>query len=229
MKKIIHQIAISNKPLGQYVPPNLSSIKEHFSDYKYVFWNYEKIKSFILKNKDNHVLKAIDDINANAFKADIARYYILYKIGGWYTDLNNFFTCEPPETEHELVFFRDIQEHTSTSWAVQNSLFYSDVKHVILLDALNASIRNVENKYYGGHPLCPTGPNLFGSVIAKNNLPENNTYLIGNNLKKQNNDDGFYFGNQLFARWKPNGLKEANSGIPGENNYANLWHSRSLY
>ena len=227
MSKMIHQIAISSESLKSYTPPNLSSIEKYFPKHQYFFWDYKKIKSFILKNKDNHVIEAIDNISANAFKADIARYYILYKLGGWYTDLNNFFVSDPPENKHELIFFRDVQDLTKTSWAVQVSLFYAEKNHDVLLDALSMSINNVKNKYYGGHALCPTGPNLFGAAIAKNNLPENNTYCIGK--MKKGKGDGFYFGNSLFAEYKPNNLKASDSGLPGGNSYSDLWLSRDLY
>ena len=227
MSKIIHQIAISESSLIGYVPPNKSSIDTFFNNHQYILWDYKKIKSFILKNKDNHVLDAIDAISANAFKADIARYYIVYKLGGWYTDLNNFFVSSPPENIHELVFFRDVQELTKSSWSVQCSLFYADKGHEILKRSVDRSVENVKNKYYGGHALCPTGPNLFGSEIASKNLPENSSYLIGQ--MKKGKEPGFYFREILFAKYKSNGLVASNPGLPGGNSYEELWQKKELY
>lgn len=228
MSKIIHQIAISESSLSGYVPPNKTHIDTFFNNYQYIFWDYKKIKNFILKNGDRDVLEAIDNISANAFKADIARYYIVYNLGGWYSDLNNFFLSEPPKNNNELIFFRDFQFMTGTSWAVQNSLFYAEKRHKVLELAISSCIENVKRKYYGGHPLCPTSPNLFGSVIASINLPENHRYMIGE-MGVVNGVTGFYLENECFATYKTNGLKAAESGIPGGNNYETIWHSRELY
>jgi mannosyltransferase OCH1-like enzyme len=227
MSKIVHQIAISEKKILNYLPPNKKSIEEFFPKHKHILWDYYAIKHFILKNNDNHVIEAIDKIKANAFKADIARYYILYKLGGWYTDLNNFFVSDPPKENYEMIFFRDVQSLTNSSWAVQVSLFYSSKNHHVLKDAITQSVYNVKNNYYGGHALCPTGPNLFGSIIAKHNLSETTSYLIGDMIK--NKTPGFYFNNQIFAKYKPNNLKVANSGLPGNNNYEKIWNERMLY
>lgn len=227
MEKIIHQVAITDSPLSGYTPPNLDSIKKYFPKHDYIMWDYKKIKSLIVKNNDYHVLEAIDSVKANAFKADIARYYIIYKIGGWYTDLNNFFVSDPPDADSEIIFFRDVQHLTSSSWAVQVSLFCAKPRHFILKKALDQSVENVLSKHYGGHALCPTGPNLFGSSIAYFNLPENNSYIIGSMHKGK--ESGFYIDNTLFAKYKSNGLNQCESGLPGNNNYEQLWLDRELY
>lgn len=227
MIKTIHQIAISDFLPKGYVAPNYESITKNFKGYQYILWDYKKIKSFILKNGDNDVLDAIDSIKANAFKADIARYYIVYKLGGWYTDLNNFFEHCPPTDDVEMIFFRDSQNLTEVSWGVQNSLFYSNAVSKPLEKAISHCVTNVKNNYYGGHPLCVTSPILFGSAIASCNLDIKNQYLIGDFVK--NNSPGFYLENRLFASYKSNGLASAESGLPSGNNYEELWLERRLY
>ena len=149
-------------------------------------------------------------------------------LGGWYSDLNNFFLEAPPNSNNEFIFFRDVQSLTKTSWSVQCSLFYSNQNHKILKYAIDQCVTNVNNKYYGGHALCPTGPNLFGSVIARDNLSSDNSYLIGD-MKKGKKESGFYLQNKLFAKYKPNGLKSSDSGIAGGNSYEELWLKRKLY
>ena len=224
---MIHQIIISDNN-KEIVPANIDTIKEFFPKFNHVVWDYKKIKNLILKNKDNYVLEAINSIKPYAFKADIARYYIVYSFGGWYSDLNNFFVTNPPDQNNEFIFFRDVQLLTRTSWAVQCSLFYANKGHKILKYAVNQCIDNVNNRYYGGHALSPTGPNLFGSVIARDNLPAENSYRIGS-MKKNKKDSGFYLENNLFAKYKPNGLKPSDAGISGGNNYEKLWLSKNMY
>ena len=80
--KLIHQVVISDANLDGFVPKNKENLEQHCADYDYILWDYAKIKKFILDNGDQKVLKAIDSVKANAFKADIARYYIVHK-NGW--------------------------------------------------------------------------------------------------------------------------------------------------
>jgi hypothetical protein len=228
MSKIVHQIAISDSLPKNYVAPSYESIIKNFKNYEYIFWDYKKIKNFILKNGDNQVLEAIDSVRANSFKADIAKYYIVYRLGGWYTDLNNLFVSEIGVEDYDFVVFRDVQELTNSSWAVCSGLFYSKPNNEILLNSFQSCINNVKKKYYGGHALCPTGPNLFGSEIAKNNLPENNKFLFGD-LKKNIEPSKFYLNNKPVAEYKPNNLPAGDSGLPGNNSYPELWLNRALY
>jgi len=224
--KAIHQIIISNDNKS-IIPNNYENIEEFFIGYRHTVWNYNSIKKFIIKNNDLDVLNAIDRIKPNAFKADIARYYLIYKIGGWYSDVNNFFSESINCLDYSLVFFKDSSFHTGSSWSVSNGLFYSKSGNSILKDAVDMCISNVNNKYYGGHALCPTGPNLFGSAIAKHNLPENSNYLIGEFLKTKT--PGFFINDKLVCKYKPNNLSNSDPGIIGSNSYAEMWQNRSVY
>jgi mannosyltransferase OCH1-like enzyme len=226
MTKIVHQIVISDNS-ENFTIPNIDSIEKFFIKHDFILWDYKKIKNFMIKNDDSHVLEAMDSIKPYAFKADLARYYLIYKLGGWYTDLNNFFVSEPPN-HNGFIFFRDVQELTNSSWSVACGLFYSEPNNKILMQAVSQILKNISEKYYGDHALCPTGPNLFGSVIASYNLPENNKYLIGN-MKKNKKSSGFYFNDILFSKYKPNGLEPSNSGIVGGNNYKEMWDNRNVY
>ena len=228
MNNTIHQIVITENSLKDYSSPNKKSIEKYFSEYEYIFWDIKKIKSFILKNNDDKVWKAIESVKPYSFKADIAKYYIVYKLGGLYSDLNIFFEKNIDIEDYGFIFFKDLQDQTMTSWAVASGLFFSKPKNPILLDSVNQCIDNVNKKYYGGHPLCPTGPNLFGSSIAKNNLPENHNYNIGSFIK-QNKESLFVLNKKIIAKYKNNGLSFGNSGIPGGNNYGDIWHNKNVY
>lgn len=232
MTNIIHQVAISNENLEQYVAPNKNNIKQFYGSSEYMFWDYFKIKDFILKNGDVEVLEAIDNIKPNAFKADIARYYIVYKMGGWYVDLNTYFQHHPPVGKNELIVFTQTQFFTSeSSWAVYNGLFYFNKEHPILKYMIDRCIENVKNKYYGANPWCPTGPNIFGLAVSHFNLPENNTYLFGSALwNLEDKPDGFYLNDKSpFALYKPSGLYTGDSGLPHGNNYVEMWHDKNIY
>ena len=182
----------------------------------------------MVKNNDLDVLNAMEGIKPYSFKADIAKYYLVYKLGGIYVDLNVFFEKPIDIENNSFIFFKDMQAETMSSWAVASGLFYSDVKNEVLLDAVKQCVINVKNKYYGGHPLCPTGPNLFGGSIAKYNLPEDNSYKIGV-FKKISHTSVFEIDQVLIAKYKTNGLDHGNSGLPAGNHYGDMWHNRQAY
>ena len=228
--KAIHQVIITTENIDNYAIPNRKSISDRFVDNGYIYhlWELDDVKRLTDAFGDHDVWEAITKVKANAFKADIARYYIVYRIGGWYVDLNTWFPGPPPQEElFDGIFFRDDQDLCESSWAVYNGLFYFPAGSEVLKAAVDMSVYNVMSEYYGNHALCPTGPNLLGMAVASQGLDEGTKYLIG---RAQYNDErGFYFGQRLFAKYKFNGLDIGESGLPGNNNYIELWNNRDLY
>lgn len=85
--KIIHQVWLgSNGNLPeQYKKFQKSWIEKH-PDWQYILWTEKEIDAFGLKNR-----KLYDETNNYGVKSDIARYEILYRIGGLYVDTD--FQC----------------------------------------------------------------------------------------------------------------------------------------
>ena len=65
-----------------------TKLKEKNSNYKYYFSNKNDRRDFIRKNFDPIVLEVYDKIIPGAFKADLWRYCVLYKLGGIYADID---------------------------------------------------------------------------------------------------------------------------------------------
>lgn len=227
-KKIVHQVMITDS--GEtYEPPNHKNIQENFPEYATILWASKDIKKLMIKNGDTRVSAAFDKIRAFAFKADIARYYILYNYGGWYTDVNNFFARPAPNTEEiDMVVFRDESLGEIGTWSVQNSLFFSTARNSILSAAIDRSVMNVESDYYGPHPLCVTSPVLFGAVMADGYALMHKKTLIGDFHMYKYDPRGFYFGGELFCLYKPN-VSSKDVPVVGGNKYAEMWYNRELY
>ncbi|CAD7923203.1 unnamed protein product [Amoebophrya sp. A120] len=56
-------------------------------DYKAVFYNMEQAEEFINEHYLPRVYTAFKAIKPNAYKGDLFRLLVLYKVGGWYVDL----------------------------------------------------------------------------------------------------------------------------------------------
>ena len=185
-------------------------------------------------NFDNEVLKTYKKLIPYSYKSDFARFCILYKLGGWYFDLG--LICQSKVSlsdDINLLFFRDINFYTQTSWSCAGGLIFAKKQHPIIKKAIELIIKNVSDDFYGLTPLCPTGPSLFGRAIASIGIDEK--VLIGDfieltpNFKKKNKamvmPDGTIFA--LNKQAAGGDLKSL--GCVGTNNYNDLWHNKNIY
>ena len=169
--QIIHQIWIGpkKKPV-RYMKTWYNDYINMFPHFKYVFWDDKKIRNLLRKKKK--LLDLYDMESTYYGKADIARYFILYKYGGIYIDadsvwINNsnlddltnistgFFICREPNTD-----------------LLANGVFGASKKHLYLkaiisyLVKLHPKYINIRSK---NQPWKVTGPKLT-TKIYKNKI-----------------------------------------------------------
>jgi mannosyltransferase OCH1-like enzyme len=225
----IHQIIILDQGSIHNVSKENNNISTYFDDHNYFLWDSNSLRKLMVDEGDLDVLEAFDKLKPYSFKADLGKYYVVYKFGGWYSDINNIFQSFPPDVKHhDLAIAADRQHLTYNTWAVQATCFYAEKGHYVLKQAIEDVIENCKNNFYGKHALCPTGPTLFGSAVAKFNLPENSNYLIG---KFYDDDEGLFviFNGQKFLQYKPMGLGPGDIGVSGANHYPSMWERREVY
>jgi len=179
---------------------------------------------------------AFDKLIPYAYKADLARYLLLYKYGGWYFDISirvvNGGIGVPDEID--LVTFTDLSQNTFTSYGCNNGIIYTKAKNIILQCAIESTYSNIREEYFGRNSLYPTGPVCFGKAVAKFADTQNvitGTFLeltpgFDNRNKAWVLNDG-----TLFALHKPGNLGGdlKNLGVEGSNNYGLLYASKSIY
>lgn len=227
-KELFHQILIVDDYNNVEIPSCTSTINDYF-DINYKLWYNDEIRDFILNNFPIEVLESYDMLNAYAMKADLARYCILYKLGGWYSDINNTFVDYPPDTkETDFIFFMDIPESTGTDYAASNGLMYSSPNNVVYLKSIDTVLKNCREKFYGDNPLFVTATAVFGEAIKKY-LPHDMSYIKGNLIKKDLDSRASYVfpDGRTFCLNKdmPGGVV----GIPGTNNYNTIWLDKNVY
>jgi hypothetical protein len=71
----------------------VEKLKSANPEFKYSLYDDADCRSFIEANFDPEVVYAYDSLLPGAFKADLWRYCVLYKNGGFYVDIK--FMCEP--------------------------------------------------------------------------------------------------------------------------------------
>lgn len=156
--KIIHQIWIGSPFPEKYKKFQQSWIKHH-PDWEYRLWTDKEIKAFNLKNK--HIYDAASNFGA---KSDIARYEILYRLGGLYVD-TDFECLRPMDIFHHCFDF-----YTGSAYFPNCTAFMAIIGAVPYHPILKYCIETLDIKKIS-HPTCSmdilmsSGPGHFSKAL----------------------------------------------------------------
>jgi Glycosyltransferase sugar-binding region containing DXD motif len=218
--------------LPPYVVSNIASVKSASQGWPYRLLGGNEIREFLRSHFDGDVVAAYDGLKPHAYKADLARYCLLYLHGGLYVDLG-IRLVQPLETGEgkSLTFFRDITSSSNTSWAVSNGLLQTQPLRREFQLAIELVVQNWRERHYGENALSPTGPDLLGRVLATVHKAEDYhcgeaKFLTPDHPRK---NLGFVSpqGNIIAVRSKPAG--DPYLGFPGSNLYSEMWRRRDVY
>lgn len=224
---------------GKALPPLLATavgtVREQFPGFEHIIYNNETLRHFIDAHYDPDVLRAYDCLRPYAYKADLGRFCLLNKLGGWYVDIA-VRMCNAVNLEDRTRFlaFRDLQRYSYTNWACATSLLYSKPRNPVLATAINLIVRNCRDEFYGITPLCPTGPTLLGRALAIHG--SNADFIYGDCLEltpaHQHKNKAFVMPDGTILAWAKStdmGGDLSKLGARGANDYNDLWHAGKVY
>lgn len=135
--KIIHQIWVGPHPFPEKSKAFQQTWLKMHPNWEYKLWTNKDIEEFGLENK-----KLYDQASNYGQKSDIARYEILYRIGGLYIDTD--FECLTPFDifHHICDFYIGISHNVLHHFWLLNGLIGSAPGHPILKEAID----NLKNK-----------------------------------------------------------------------------------
>ena len=232
----ISQIFLSDTDteLSPFLKFATQTIDECFPGSAHTIYNKETLREFIAAEFDQSVADAYDCLNPYSYKADLGRFCLLYKLGGWYMDIAvRVVNGVEIGNQIEFLAFRDIQRFSYTSWACATTVLYSQPKNHALLTAIEMIVDNCQEQYYGITPLCPTGPTLLGAALAANG--GNVNFVYGDYLEltptHEKKNRAFVLPDGTIMAWsKPSGGGDLTGvGAKGVNNYNELWAARKVY
>ena len=179
--KNLHQIYITDS--NQSLPPLLleatETFKKSFPDHSYTLYNSEMLEEFIENKISKEALDAYLKLKPYSYKADFGAYCLMYKLGGWYSDISIKFLKGVQLNNCDFLGFIDrgcgYTLSNSIPYPLQASLFFSKENSEIFAKAIDLVIENCKNEYYGRHPVCPTGPGVLGRALAINGIQPGNT------------------------------------------------------
>jgi mannosyltransferase OCH1-like enzyme len=232
----ISQIFLSDtsNQLSPFLEFATGTVKDAFPKANHTIYNKETLRQFIADNYDEEVLWAYDTLKPYSYKADLGRFCLLNKLGGWYMDIAVRMVNSVDVGERiKWLAFRDIQRFSFTSWACATTVLYSQPDNPALTTAINLIVQNCHEKYYGITPLCPTGPTLLGRALAINGSQSD--FIYGDYLELtptyEQKNRAFVLPNGTIMAWsKPSGGGDLTGvGAKGVNNYNELWQARDVY
>lgn len=247
--------------LPRIVTENMASFRAAHPDLPHVLFTMTSIRELLRDRFGRDVLSAFDTLKPFSYKADLARYCIMYQYGGVYADVSMFFFRPWPSLTHRdastevhttnLAVFSDFG--VASPWDTVNGMFAAPPRHPALARAIDMVCSHVRDRYYGPHPLCPTGPTLFGKAIATTCDAENlivgtsawvgPVWSIKRRIRRRKKTSrpttlgltkhrghGLVFQNEVIAvaqKW--GGTSVASLGIKGGNAYVEMWMDRRVY
>jgi mannosyltransferase OCH1-like enzyme len=224
----------SDAELSPFLKHATGTVQGAFPNADYQLYNKETLRNFISENYGESVVSAYDCLKPYSYKADLGRFCLLNKLGGWYLDIG-VRMVNPVEVGERIDFlaFRDIQRFSFTSWACATTVLYSKPDNTALQFAIEMIVNNCKNKYYGITPLCPTGPSLLGAALAANGGETN--FVYGDYLEltptHEQKNRAFVLPDGTIMAWsKPSGGGDLTGiGAKGVNNYNELWAAKQVY
>ena len=111
------------------------------------------------------LLEAYEKIKAFAFKADLARYYLMYKFSGLYVDIDSYCVNNVKKltSEFDLVISYDCNKSN-----ISQAFIYSGKPRLeIFKQLIESCITNILNEDISDGDVGVTGPKLFGKIAEK--------------------------------------------------------------
>ena len=169
----IHQILINHsgrlpKEIPPYAQMCVKSITDFYGTEEYHLYSGEEIEEIIKFNFNNNVYKSYQKLKPYAYKADLARYCLLYLYGGLYIDLNTRLINSINEdylNQWNFFAFRDIIGSSIRNWSVSTSIMFSKQKCKVFEKSIEIIINNCKNEYYGIQDTEPTACVVLGQSI----------------------------------------------------------------
>jgi mannosyltransferase OCH1-like enzyme len=240
----IHQILLTHGEVDKIPSTRISSLKSKLLG-PHTLWFDEQIVEFLRSNFTPEVLEAYQKVKPLAFKADLARYCILYVYGGWYFDLfvevKNAEILDSFNAETNFIFFREVPVPPFGSiYAAVNTLFWvKDPGNPILKNVINECVKNIQAESYNNHPFDITGPMVFGREITKYQLLNDDyRFLMGEcqliDSKPSHMFTDVTMSDSVIFSQRRASTEDISSEVPTgyemhPNNYYQMWFDRTVY
>lgn len=201
--KNIYQCWISpSKNTPKCIEEAIEKLKLQNPEFKFHMYNNEMCRKFIKTNFNEDILYTYDMLKPEAYKADLWRYCIMYKLGGVYIDCKYIMNGN-----NKIINLLDKEYFVRDTHAIQfgngeyiaNALLISKPKNKLYLNCINNIAKKVKNKDIGRDFLDVTGPRLL-STEFNNNIDYMKTRDYNKKNLKHTGRGNIYYDKNLFMK-----------------------------
>jgi mannosyltransferase OCH1-like enzyme len=215
------------KKLPPYMLKCAKNVKNMNPQFKYHLFDNKDCYYFIKANFPEEVANAYISLIPGAYKADLWRYCVLYKLGGIYLDIkykciNNFNFMALTEQEY---FVKDFDGSGSGTY---NALIVAKPGNSILLNCINDIVEHVRIKYYGGS-LSITGPLLLGKYSTKEEKDSWPLTVGASEIKNVMHALYFVYNGTIILGFKYDEYYKELNKQPNYTRYDNLFKNKQVY
>ncbi len=222
-----------NKNLPTKMKECHNNLKNNNPEFTFHLFDDSDCRLFIKNNFSPNVLNAFDQLNPGAYKADLWRCCILYKLGGIYLDIkfkttNNFKLIYLSDKEY---FCNDIPksnyDKNTFNYGIYNGFMICLPGNVILKKIINQIVTHVQKRYYGPTPLSPTGPMLLKRYFSneeRSKFPLNFFSYKVNGKKEQ----CIRFNNIIILDVYPS-YRNEQTKFQKTKHYSYIWDQHNIY
>jgi mannosyltransferase OCH1-like enzyme len=175
---------------------NIYELLKMNPEFDYYLYSDEDCAAFIQDNFDKDVVDAFHSLKPGAFKSDLWRYCILYKLGGVYLDIKYYSVVPLVNVIDEVstIYIKDVESYPLQLMAADfnsprclyNGFIVSPPRNEVFKKCIDDIVVSCKNKLYKKNVLDVTGPCLLGAVVEKeyskeyvDNLPFKYSGLYG--------------------------------------------------
>lgn len=159
--KLIFQTMETNLTLLN-IQSCITQIKMLNPDYKYYYFTARECREFIKKEFPD-ILEYYDLLLPGAYKADLWRYCVLYKYGGFYLDIRMY-----PYMSFDSIITNQT-EFMSCIDVSQNMLYQAilgvEPKSSCMRKAIDECVQNIRERSLSENDLSITGPRVMGNAL----------------------------------------------------------------
>lgn len=140
-------------------------LKFRNKDYRYEFYDDQRIVDFLKKAYEPEILEAYNRLNIGAAKADFFRYAILYKEGGVYLDMDAYMLGKLDDliqANDAAIISREKFPNIYVQWAL---IF--EAGHPFLKKTIELIVSNIRENAYPHSVHGMTGPTAYSQALLE--------------------------------------------------------------
>jgi mannosyltransferase OCH1-like enzyme len=221
------------------VPPKMKEcidkLKANNPEFDHYLYSDEDCSKFIQDNFDKSVLDTFNGLKPGAYKSDLWRYCILYKLGGIYIDVKFYGMNSLRDIISKVgeIFPLDIDDSSrscESNISIYNGFMVAKPKNIIFKICIDRIAECYTQRCYKKTNLSPTGPCLLGSVLKENsgNNDIANTLPIKMVVTSKNIISAMNGNKEILTQY-PEYRDEQKKIQTSEAHYGNLWSNKNIY